>query len=381
MKKLNLFSIVLDIVIILFLIISFFFFLPNFRTIYFEILNPCFWLIIFSICFAKIRKEEFKKKYKYDFLQIIVISLIIYFIIFYLLGFITGYTKLPYNHSILGILKNSFSYLIIVFFQEYIRQTLINRSGNNKVIFFSIVVIFSFVNIINFSYGYAIKNILDLFKYIYIIVIAELSKSLLLSYVTYKADFIPSFIYALAFQISIYIIPVTPTLNWFLEGSLKLLLPFFVYIACSDYAYKKQHQSQKRKKKNLLLLPFILIIIPLISLVSGIFKFQIIAIASNSMLPKYGRGDTVIFEKIDLEKKKNLKEKDIIVFKKDNQIILHRIEKIEYTVSKNKHYITKGDNNNIVDNDYIVDEDIIGIYRSSIPIIGYPSVWLKEILS
>ena len=128
-------------------------------------------------------------------------------------------------------------------------------------------------------------------------------------------------------------------------------------------------------------MPLLLVIIPVIILVSGIFKWQILAVGSNSMYPVYERGDSIIFKKLNTHEKTDLKVKDIIVFKIDNNIILHRIENIEYTPSGNKKYITKGDNNNIIDEGYITDDNIIGIYKIKVPIIGYPSVWLQELLN
>ena len=44
----------------------------------------------------------------------------------------------------------------------------------------------------------------------------------------------------------------------------------------------------------------------------------------------------------------------------------------------NVSYVTKGDNNNVEDF-YLVDsKNIQGIYKFSIPFIGFPSVWLNE---
>ena len=381
MKKANLFTIMIYAIIVFFLVFSLTLFLPNIRTIYYDFINPIFWILIFGVSFLKFRNETCKKRYKYDFLQIVIISVIIYLIIFYLIGLVTGYNTLPYNHSFVGILKNMWSYVIVVFFQEYVRQVLINRSGNKKTLLIIITGIFAVFNIINLSYGYRLTNAVEVFKLVYVIIIAEISKSSLLTYLTYKSDFIPSFVYVFILQLVIYILPITPNLNWFLDGSFRLILPFFVYVLCSKFYENKEDQKQKRKKACITLMPLLLVIIPVIILVSGISKWQILAVGSNSMYPIYKRGDSIIFKKMNTDEKTDLKAKDIIVFKIDNNIILHRIENIEYTPSGNRKYITKGDNNNVIDEGYITDDNIIGIYKIKVPIIGYPSVWLQEILN
>lgn len=381
MKKANLFSIMIYVIIVFFLVFSLTLFLPNIRTVYYDFINPIFWILLFGVSFLKFRNETCKKRYKYDFLQIVIISVIIYLIIFYLIGLVTGYNTLPYNHSFLGILKNMWSYVIVVFFQEYVRQVLINRSGNKKILLIIITGIFAVFNIINLSYGYMLTNAVEVFKFVYVIIIAEISKSSLLTYLTYKSDFIPSFVYRFILQLVVYILPITPNLNWFLDGSFRLILPFFVYVLCSKFYENKEEPKQKRKKACITLMPLLLVIIPVIILVSGIFKWQILAVGSNSMYPVYERGDSIIFKKLNTHEKTDLKVKDIIVFKIDNNIILHRIENIEYTPSGNRKYITKGDNNNIIDEGYITDDNIIGIYKIKVPIIGYPSVWLQELLN
>lgn len=109
MKKANLFSMMIYVIIVFFLVFSLTLFLPNIRTIYYDFINPIFWILIFGVSFLKFRNETCKKRYKYDFLQIVIISVIIYLIIFYLLGLVTGYNTLPYNHSFVGILKNIWS--------------------------------------------------------------------------------------------------------------------------------------------------------------------------------------------------------------------------------------------------------------------------------
>ena len=378
MRKINSYSLILYIVICLYICLSFCLFLPNISGIYFNYINPMFWLCLFVLSFFLFKNDICRKRYKYDFLQIVIISVIVYLIIFYLFGLIVGYNRLPYNHSVLGITKNLCLYALIIFPQEYIRQALINRSGKKRYLLIIITAIFACVNIINLTNGFVINDITDIFKLVYTIMIAETTKSILLTYLTYKSDFIPSFVYAFVLQVIIYIIPITPDLNWFLDGTFKLLLPFIVYILCSSFYAKRELLKSRKKQMYFTLTPLLIIIIPIIILVSGVFKYQIIAIGSNSMHPTYKRGDAVVFEK--LENKEMLEEKDIIVFEKDGVIVLHRIIKIEYTEAGNRKYITKGDNNNIADEGFITDEDIIGVYKFKIYKIGYPSVWLQELI-
>jgi len=127
-------------------------------------------------------------------------------------------------------------------------------------------------------------------------------------------------------------------------------------------------------------MPLLIIIIPMLLLVSGVFKYQMMAVASNSMYPVFERGDAIIYEKLTKEELDEIKENDVIVFVKDNVIVFHRVVRIESSGSTTKHYITKGDNNNAEDHGYITKKDILGIYKVSIKFFGFPSVWLQELI-
>lgn len=70
---------------------------------------------------------------------------------------------------------------------------------------------------------------------------------------------------------------------------------------------------------------------------------------------------------------------DILVFYKDRSIIAHRVKKIGVTKS-GKIYYTKGDANQEIDLDYTIFEDVIGVVRSNVRFVGYPTVLFNELI-
>lgn len=74
------------------------------------------------------------------------------------------------------------------------------------------------------------------------------------------------------------------------------------------------------------------------------------------MEPNLKKNDVVFVKKCNEEE---LKEGDIIAFKKEAETITHRIVEIKSDNNNNK-YITKGDNNKVVDNFEIDYEQIYG---------------------
>ena len=380
MKKINNYIICIYLLLVLFLFLSLLLFLPNMRGLYYSFINPFFWIVLFFVSKLLSKNDNVRKKYKYDYIQIVFISVMVYLIVYYLFGLVTGYNTLPYDRSFLGIIKNLWSYVLIIFFQEYIRQILINRSGKKKLLLIIITSIYAVCSIINLSYAYIFNDFNAVLRFIYVIVIGEISKNILLTYLTYKSNFVPSFIYSMVLQLPIYILPIIPNYNWFLDGSFKLLLPFLIFIVCSKFYERKEGIRLNKRKKSISLMPMLFIIIPMILLVSGVLKYQTMAVASNSMYPVFKRGHVLLYEKLNEEEKEKIKENDIIVFKKNDSIIFHRVIEIRYSEVNTKYYITKGDNNNTVDNDYITSKDIVGVYKFSIPYLGYPSIWLQEFI-
>ena len=109
-------------------------------------------------------------------------------------------------------------------------------------------------------------------------------------------------------------------------------------------------------------------------LVSGIFKYKMIAIASNSMKPVYSRGDAVIYEKIDI---KELEVGDVLAFQKDSIVVTHRITKI-WRQNDKYYFTTKGDNNNTEDVFAPKEENVLGRVNIVFKYIGYPTVLINE---
>ena len=174
-------------------------------------------------------------------------------------------------------------------------------------------------------------------------------------------------------ELYVYFVPIEPDLNDYLKSVSTLVLPFLIFMISSRIYNIKAEENDKRfnnvvKKTDI---PFILFIILFTCLVLGIGPLKIVGIESGSMKPNLNIGDAVIINK--LYKVENLKENDIIAYKRGDILIVHRIIK----VNSDKTYITKGDYNNTSDSKYVNKDDIYGKVILRIPFIAYPSVKLK----
>lgn len=97
--------------------------------------------------------------------------------------------------------------------------------------------------------------------------------------------------------------------------------------------------------------------------VFGLYFFNII---SGSMQPTIQINDIIITKECKIDE---LREGDVITFLQDKKIISHRIVQV-INKREDRVFVTKGDNNQIVDDIYVEEEQIYGKVIGYIPKIG-----------
>lgn len=132
---------------------------------------------------------------------------------------------------------------------------------------------------------------------------------------------------------------------------------------------KNKKMTKKIIKYIILIALIVLFIINLIlsfeenTHILGIYMFNIV---SESMEPTFYKDDLVVVRKCS---EKELKKGDIITFKQDDRIISHRIDGITKEKGEVK-FITKGDNNEVRDQEMVEVQDIYGKVLFSIKDVG-----------
>ncbi len=370
------------IIVILYLLISNIFLINNFNTVYYLWINPIFWIVMFIICI--ILKNKYNRyRNKINNIQKVFIIMLFFIIIYYLLGLIFGFNYSPYSHDILSIIKNIWQFIIIIFFQEYIRNYFISNSKTKKD-FIIITLLFIFVGLNFKTLISSLNNISDLFTYSISTLLPLICSNILCTYLCKIGSYKLSLVYKIPIELIYIISPIFPSINFLLNSIINIFLAFLIYSFISyDYQKNNQELSRKKIKKEnpFLLIPFLSICIILICFVVGVFKYKPMAILSNSMVPTYSRGDVVIYSKPNQKELENLDLYNIIVYRLDDIIVAHRIVEIEKSNNGEILYITKGDNNPTNDNKKVKGEEIIGVVKLIIPYIGYPTVWVHDMFT
>ena len=380
MKKL----IVLYALLIGFLLLNIFVLSTAGLPLYNEIIMPFSWIILCGIAILLGKEATLRVKDENNKTQSLIIGLIIYIIIYFLSGLIFGFQKTPYSKDVLSIIKNIWSFGGIIFFQELIRNSMIKIEKHKKLNFILITILFGCINLSYTNFGSHFTDTKEIFMFTVTKLIPTFVTSGVLTYLSYIGGAKLPIIYRLVVTLPEFIVPIIPDLDWFPTALLGISLPLAIFVYLNYVHVSKQERLSRRAKKKyspVVYAPVFIFIAILAGFVIGIFKYQPVAVLSGSMSPTFNRGDAVVVKKLTKKEKDELQKNDIIQFASGSKYVIHRIVDITNDEQGNKIFTTKGDFNNANDTDPVELQYVIGKVSFTIPLIGYPSVWLSGAVS
>ena len=227
---------------------------------------------------------------------------------------------------------------------------------------------------VNFNDFYSILKTFGLF------ILPSIAKNFMLTYISFKVSYKPNIIYRYLIEIPKYILPIIPNFGAYIESVIYFTFPILVFIMIYNNFKKREKviiSSKKNKHSKIIYTIAILLIVVMVGLTSGYFKYQAIVIATGSMTPNINKGDIVIVEKLNEKEILNLKKGEILVFHREDKIVVHRIYEV-YSSGYETFFKTKGDHNESPDGYLIETSEVIGTVKFKIRYIGYPTVALNE---
>lgn len=344
------------------------------------ILNIAFFLLLGIITYLKYGYAKSHKITKNITFQYTIICLLIYYFIIYISGLFLGFLESPYTYNTTNIINYIIITPILIILKEVFRYSYVRVNNNIKKLTI-ITILFIIFDIITGLSLYSFSNIDHTFEAIGLLILPSISKEILCTYLVTKSDYKTTITYCLIQEVLTFFLPITPAFTTYIESVVSISLPILILLFIDKRLEKYEKTKSKRtisKVRLYIKLPIILILIILVALVSGLFKYKLIAIGSESMTPTIKKGDAVIIQKISEEEFLRLEEGNIIAFKQDGRIIVHRINKITLQQDSIK-IITKGDANKEEDNYEITYDNLEGIINLKIPYIGLPTIWVKEL--
>ncbi len=312
---------------------------------------------------------------KSNITRVVISCLLSFFIIIYAIGLFTGFSKTVLSFNANYIFKVILLELLVIICEELLRYIISRNSYKSKIPIILYTIILCILNIIIEIKGYNFADREMVFIFTSVVVVVVISREALCSYITYKTSWIPSVVFKSIIILYEFILPIIPKLGNYLFSVFNLILVFCIFIFSNriiTYSDKSNLYSKKMSRR-VIYIPILAVLLVIVVLVAGIFRYKMIAIGSNSMIPVYEKGDAVIYEKVSADK---IGIGDIIAFKKSGVIVTHRV----VGINKDINYVfkTKGDNNNTVDGFDVDASDLLGKVEYKIRYIGYPTIWIND---
>ena len=352
--------------------------------------NTNFWFcgistfVTFGIIALRYGYEAKNRRFTYETMFYIFSYTILYIIVIYILGIFTGFAANIYRLNFHNLIKNIIPYLCIIASGELLRYEVVRKCDKSFISYFLVTVIMILIDCIIYLTSFDMATGDGQIKFICYILLPSISKNCLLLYTTRIAGPYPNLIYRVLTEIRRFVVPIEPNFGMYLESVLITIIPavigFAIYTSLKQYQNKEVEGKTLKQSKIYKYAATIIICVVItfvVILTSCKFKYGMLSIGSGSMTSVVNKGDAVIYKALD---KNNLPRKgEIIVFKKEGRIIVHRIIK-KVVVSKTETvYYTKGDANSTEDGYPIPVKDIIGVGKKRVRYIGLPSVALHEL--
>ena len=334
-------------------------------------------IILFKFFFGF---EKDRHRYIKDILFEEALFLLIFFFLYYLSGLVFTFAKTGNYYT----LRNMYVFILplvsTIITKEFLRYNMLQKSEGSKLLLVTTILLFIYIDITTTIYYNDFASNYETFIFIALTLIPAISTNIACTYITKKVGYKPVMFYLLIIKLYQYLLPIIPNPNEYIVSVVNLLVPALLCYKIYLFYEKDQDEEVRRdyRKKHFggLIIPG-LIIIFLVYITSGYFHYYAVAIASGSMSPEIEKGDVVVIEKIE-DNYKNLKIGQVIAYKYNNIIVVHRLaEKLKY--KDEIIYYTKGDANADIDGYKVTEDMIIGTVNMKVPYIGLPTVWLNEL--
>lgn len=298
-------------------------------------------------------------------------------IICFSLGLLLGFTRSSFSLEPSHILWTFLPLLLVAIETELLRYVIFAsycRHRTSVVIFTTITIAMNVIMALNATSFAGSEAIFITICTAFLPVIAT---ELLCSYLCSEVGLQPALVYKLIARLYPFVLPILPNLGHFLYAVVALVLPtmIFLFTRNLNLTNRKDQERIRRRNRIIITAPIVVVLLAIVCLVAGIFKHQIIAVASESMTPIFMRGDAVILEKCPAA---DIRKDDILVFKHDGIIITHRVVQIE-TKDGHLQFTTRGDHNKKNDSFVTGETQVIGRVVIINKYIGFPTVWLSEL--
>ena len=377
MKQTKIETILIFGILILYYALSQIFFIKM-GSIYSIIINPLFWILLCVSLKLYIKKTYATAKLKKEIIDYTLIAVLGYIIVYLISGLFVSFGKNPNSTTLKGLIINFWVKGSVILTREYVRYLIINNTyeKQKKKVGIALIIIMTFLEVKTLNI--TDMNIYYIFKQVASVLLPELSKNILFTYLAYCKNYIAAVCYDLLIYLVLWLSPILPNMTWFMIAIIDIATPIILLLYIryikrkKDYFKSKEGASDSEPKSVIVL---VIIVILAIWFALGIFPIKPIAIATGSMSPQINIGDIAIIKKCGPN---DVKVGDIIEYKMPDFTVVHRIVEIKQENGK-FYFATKGDNNSNRDKNLVTEDQLIGKCLFKIKYLGYPAIWISGV--
>ncbi|MBQ4111171.1 MAG: signal peptidase I [Clostridia bacterium] len=323
-----------------------------------------------------IRKRTSPSVHKREVLLVVSLVGILFVVLLHMSGLYFGYYRNPYFVNTAVLLKYILPLTAIIGATELIRATILaQKSKLASFLCFLSCVLIETLAVSSIARITSINRFMDV---VGLALLPAISANISYHYLSKNFGMLPNIAFRWITTMYAYLLPTLPSMSDALLSCIEILLPIFL-MALILAMYEKKKKFARHKETALGRVTVVIttvIIVAMAMLISCQFRFGAIVIATESMTGELNKGDMIIYERYDDQP---ILEGQIIVFLDDKSKIVHRVVKIDRVGGETRYY-TKGDANTTLDVGYRTEEDIFGLTDVKVAYVGYPTLWLREML-
>ncbi len=344
-----------------------------------RIVTAAFLLPVAVIIPNLIKKRSILSINKNQVLLILTAFALVCVMTYYLTGFAFGFYKNPYGLSVKNLFTFALPIAAVIICTEIVRSVFVAQGDK-----LSTWICYLFCTIADMLIVSNIPEISSFNRFMDLVagaLLPALIANLLYNYLSKRYGVYPNVSYRLITTLYAYIFTVSSGIEDSLVSFFRLIIPLAIYLFIDSLYEKKKKYALENKSRpwrivsRILTVLVLVIMIGAVMLVSNQFKYGSLVVATESMTGEINKGDVVIFESYDSQ---TVEEGQVIVFERNRSMIVHRVVDIEI-INGVARYYTKGDANEDNDYGYITSADIVGLADFKVPLVGYPTLWVRSL--
>jgi signal peptidase len=326
-----------------------------------------------------IKKRSILSINKGQVLLILTVAALAFVMIYYLTGLKFGFYKNPYRLTVTNFFKYVLPIATIIVTTEIIRFVMVaQKSRLAHMLCYLSCVVAEMLVCSNLPSVTTFNRFMDLVAGA---LFPALVANFFYNYTSRRYGMYPIIAFRAIISLHTYLIPVTSGIAESLYHLFLMFLPIVLFLFIDTLFERRRRYALGntsrfwRVMSKILTAIVVIIMVGTVMLISNQFRYGALVIATESMTGELNRGDVVIFESFESQ---HIPEGQVIVFEKYNTTVVHRVVDIKI-INGIARYYTKGDANEDNDMGYITNAEIVGLVNYKIPVVGYPTLWLRSL--